>query len=84
MRSGFPNGARVSRFRRRARRRRDTWAVRSRRSSFPSPHELQFTDQNNDNHRYAYALRCIVMPGEPPVVDDPVIINKIGIGSLTC
>lgn len=50
--------------------------------SFPSPHELRFTDHNNDNLRYVYALRCIVMPGEPLVVDDPVIINKIGSGSV--
>ncbi|HVR80950.1 MAG TPA: hypothetical protein VHF02_02510 [Luteimonas sp.] len=37
---------------------------------------LKFTDKNNDNKRYTYALRCQV-PGEAkPVVDDPIIINK--------
>lgn len=43
----------------------------------PSANKLKFTDKNNDKKRYTYALRCIVVPGDPPVVDDPVIINKI-------
>ena len=44
--------------------------------SLPAPDQLQFTDKNKDNRRYAYALRCVVPPSPQLVVDDPVIINK--------
>ena len=39
--------------------------------------KLRFIDKNNDKRRYSYALRCIMAPGGKPVVDDPLIINKI-------
>jgi hypothetical protein len=45
--------------------------------SHPAANRLRFTNKNMDNKRYSYALRCIVNPGKPEVVDDPVIINKI-------
>lgn len=44
--------------------------------SLPAPNQLQFTDKNKDNRRYAYALRCVVPPSPQVVIDDPVIINK--------
>ena len=46
----------------------------------PDATTLSFTDKNNDNQRYAYALRCRVPPSNAIVMDDPVIINKIGSG----
>lgn len=45
--------------------------------SLPAVAQLQFTDKNKDNRRYAYALRCVVPPSPDVIVDDPVIINKI-------
>jgi hypothetical protein len=46
--------------------------------SLPASNQLKFTDKNKDNKRYAYALRCVVPPSPDVIVDDPVIINKIG------
>lgn len=43
----------------------------------PNARKLTFTDRNNDNQRFAYALRCLVPGVADPVADDPVIINKI-------
>lgn len=45
--------------------------------SLPSASQLQFTNKNKDNRRYAYALRVVIPPGTTPVADDPIIINKI-------
>jgi len=43
----------------------------------PQPQVLQFVNKNNDNRRYAYALRCQVPPGNAVIEDDPIIINKV-------
>ena len=48
--------------------------------SLPQIGQLQFTNKNKDNRRYAYALRCVVPPSIEVIADDPVIINKIGLG----